>query len=206
MAGWIFALSLTVLVCGAVVFFAKLPRQLWVLPAAAGTLALAGYAYQGKPNVKSALAVPVAANADVVEELILIRSEMDYQFGRAKPFLITSDAAARKGDHNLSAAFLHNGLRKYPNDAELWGALGVQLMLASEGRITAPAKLAFDKSRKLWPKGPVPDYFEGLAALFDARPKDARALWTKALKNSRPNAKWRPKLEAQLSSLEQIIQ
>lgn len=206
MIGWILAILITIATIALIVFFAKLPRNLWVLPSAAGALALAGYAYQGRPDVMASPAQPIAASADVAEQLIGIRQEMDSDFGAAKRYLIASDAAARKGNFDLAAAFIKNGLNDYPNDAELWGALGVQLMLASNGQISEPAKLAFDRARKARPKSPVPDYFEGLRALFDGDVINAERLWRQVLNNATPKANYRPLLERQLSALQQLKQ
>ncbi len=201
---WIAVIFLSILVCAVTILIARLPRNMWVMPASIGALALAGYAYQGRPDVPASYAQTVAASADSAKELIAVRQEMDQSFGRAKRYLILSDGAAKDGKYTLAAALLKNGLDKYPEDAELWGALGVQLMLASEGRLSPPAQLAFDRSRKSWPKGPVPDYFEGLAALFEGRAAETEEYWLRALNNATPKAKYRPVLERQLSALRQL--
>jgi len=201
---WFIVISMALLVCAIIIFLARLPKAMWVLPCAAGALALAGYAYQGRPDISSSFAKPIIASNQTSEQLIMIRQEMDYQFGAAKRYLITSDSAAKDGNYSLAAAFLRNGLNKYPENAELWGALGLQLMLVSEGRLTPPAKLAFDRSRKLWPKGPVPDYFEGLASLFEGRADEAEEYWTNALNNASKKANWRPMIERQLKALKQL--
>lgn len=206
MIGWFIAIGITIIAIIAIIILARLPRHIWVLPSAAGALALAGYAYQGRPDLPAAPAQPVIASSDVADQLINIRQEMDTDFGAAKRYLIASDSAARKGNYDLAAAFIRNGLNSYPNDAELWGALGVQLMLASNGQISPPAQLAFDRARTSRPKGPVPDYFEGLRALFDGDVLAAEKLWNNALSNATPKANYRPLLERQLSGLQQIKQ
>lgn len=204
MAGWILIIIITIISIIAIIGFGRLPRHMWVLPCAAGALALAGYAYQGRPDLDASLAEPIAASLQVSEQLIDIRNEMDSDFGAAKRYLILSDSAARGGRYDLAAALLQNGLAKHPKDAELWGALGLQIMLASDGQISPPAKLAFDRAREYRPKGPVPDYFEGLKTLFDGDIDAAEAYWTKALNNATPKAKYRATLERQLEGLSLI--
>ncbi len=204
--GWFIAITLTVLTCLLLIIFARLPRQMWSLPCAAGALALAGYAHQGSPDQPASYAQRITESVDVAQELISIRQEMDFDFGAAKRYLILSDSSAKNGDYKFAAAILQNGLTKYPNDAELWGALGLQLLLASEGKLTEPAQLAFAKSRKSWPKGPVPDYYEGLASLFEGKVDEAEALWKNMLKNGSKNAKWRKRVERQLEQLEKLKQ
>lgn len=204
MMGWIIAIIMVILACAGTIILARLPTRMWVMPASIGALALAGYAYQGRPDVPASYAKPIVASSGSAEQLIAIRQEMDQNFGAAKRYLILSDGPAKDGNYALAAAFVKNGLNKYPNNHELWGALGLQLMLASDGRISPPAQLAFDRSRKAWPKGPVPDYFEGLAALFEGRAADTQKYWERALVNATPKAQYRPILERQLAALKQL--
>ncbi len=204
--GWAVAIIITILACALIIALGRLPRQMWSMPFAAGALALAGYAHHGNPNLPASYAREITESAGVANELISIRQEMDYDFGAAKRYLILSDSSAKNGDYKFASAVLQNGLIKYPNNAELWGALGLQIMLASDGKLTEPAQLAFTKSRKLWPKGPVPDYFEGLAALFDGRIDTAETYWKNMLDNGSQNAKWRPRVQRQLMQLERLKQ
>jgi cytochrome c-type biogenesis protein CcmH len=79
-------------------------------------------------------------------------------------------------------------------------------MLASEGRMSAPAKYAFDRARKLNRYSPSPDYFEGLAALFDGRVVDALKLWQKLLDTAPKEARWKPRLESQLAGVTRMAE
>ena len=91
------------------------------------------------------------------------------------------------------------------DNPDLWSALGLVLMLASDGEMTPPAKLAFDKARTLAPNLPAPDYFEGLAALFDRKPDITISKWNMVLERATPKAKWRPAVESQLAGLESLL-
>lgn len=204
--GWIIAVIFTIIACVLIIALGRLPRQMWTMPFAAGALALAGYAHQGNPQLQASHAKEITDSTGVAKELISIRQEMDYEFGAAKRYLILSDSSAKNADYKFASAVLQNGLTKYPDNAELWSAFGLQLMLASNGELTEPAKLAFAKSRKSWPKGPVPDYFEGLVALFDGRIDNAETYWKNMLENGSKNAKWRPRVERQLLQLERLKQ
>ncbi len=204
--GWVIAVIFTIIVCVLIIALGRLPRQMWTMPFAAGALALAGYAHQGNPQLPASYAKEITDSTGVAKELISIRQEMDYEFGAAKRYLILSDSSANSGNYKFASAVLQNGLIKYPDNAQLWSALGLQLMLASNGELTEPAKLAFEKSRKTWPNAPVPDYFEGLAALFDGRVDDAETYWENMLKNGSEKAKWRPRVERQLLQLQRLKQ
>lgn len=204
--GWLIAILLTLIACVLIIIMGRLPRHMWSMPFAAGALALAGYAHQGNPDLAASHATEMTDSNSIAKQLISIRQEMDYGFGAAKRYLILSDSSANNADYKFASAVLQNGLTKYPNDAELWGAFGLQLMLASDGKLTDPAKLAFSKSRESWPEGPVPDYYEGLAALLDGNIDKAESYWDNMLKNGSKNAKWRPRVERQLLQLRGLKQ
>ena len=199
--GWIALGLLASLSLGALILTGRLPRALWQVAAAAIMLAMTGYALQGRPAVPASPAKAIAAEAATADALIAMRADMDQRLTGATRWLVTADAFARTGDYHASAGYLQAGLRQNPNSPDLWSALGVQLMLASEGKMSAPAQLAFDKARALAPKYPAPDYFEGLSALFDGDVQTAIASWERALGNAPKDAKWVSRLESQLAAL-----
>ncbi len=204
MNGWVILALLSVASLGAVIAVGKLPRAMWQVAAAAVLLGMSGYALQGRPFVKSSPAAEVDAERDPGQALVLMRADMDQSFGVAKRWLVTADSFSRIGDHQLSAAYIQSGLREHPRNTDLWSALGVQLMLASEGRMSAPAKLAFDKARLYGPRHPAPDYFGGMADLLIGNVAGATQKWQRALSYATPKAKWRPQLELQLQRLAEL--
>ena len=206
MTGWIILIVLAIAVFGSLLWSAKLPRKLWEPLAAALVLGLAGYAWQGRPSLPDVPAKPSADKGEEAAALIDMRHDMDQNYGAAKFWLITADSFARSGDYQLSATYIKSGLHQNPNDANLWSALGVQLMLASDGRMSAPAKFAFDRARKLQPNQPAPDYFEGLAALFDGRVVEALKLWRGLLDRAQESDRWKPRLQAQVDSVMTMAQ
>jgi cytochrome c-type biogenesis protein CcmH/NrfG len=135
-----------------------------------------------------------------------MRSEMDQNYGVAKMWLVTADGFARDNNYGAAAGYIQAGLRQHPNNPDLWSALGLVLMLAADGELTPPARLAFDKARKLAPALPAPDYFEGLAALFQRKPEITIAKWRGVLSRATPKAKWRSAVESQLVGLESLLQ
>lgn len=201
MMGWGILIIQALAVFGALIWLAKLPRRAWEPLAAVLLLGMAGYALQGRPSLADAPAKPLASKGEEAAALIEMRGVMDQNYGAAKRWLITADAFSRSGNYALSAGYIRTGLRQNPNNADLWSALGVQLMLASEGRMSAPAKYAFDRARKLNARSPTPDYFEGLAALFDGRISDALKLWQGLIDTAPKDARWKSRLESQVSGL-----
>lgn len=205
MSGWLIMTGMGLVSALVILAFVKGRGHLWQPVTAAIVLAMAGYAWQGRPALPAAPAKTIAAELGAAEALIKMRSDMDQNYGVAKMWLVTADGFARDGNYGAAAGYIQAGLRQHPENADLWSALGLVLMLASDGEITPPSKLAFDKARKIAPSLPAPDYFEGLAALFDRRPEDTIAKWELVLDRASPKAKWRPAVELQLSGLESLI-
>lgn len=200
MNGWFVLGLLSVLSLSALVFFVRSSKGLWQVAAAAVLLGMAGYALQGRPSLPPAPAQPLEASAVGATQLVEIRADMDESFGSAKRWLVTADSFAKQGDYPLSASYIQSGLRKDPENADLWSALGLQLMLASEGQMSPAAQLAFDKARAIRPKYPAPYYFAGLARLFAGDLDGAILLWEKTVSLATPTAKWKTRIESQLQA------
>lgn len=200
MNGWISLGLLAVLSLGALLAIGRFKGGLWQVAAASILLGMTGYALQGRPAVPASPAKSLAGTEDAAVQLIQLRADMDQSFGGAKRWLVTADSFAKQGDYKLSAAYIQAGLRQNPEDPDLWSALGLQLMLASQGQMSPPAQLAFDKAREIRPNYPAPYYFAGLARLFEGNLNSAILLWEKALSLATPKAKWKPQLESQLQA------
>ena len=159
---------------------------------------MTGYALQGRPATPASPAKPLEASEVAATQLVAIRADMDQSYGSAKRWLVTADSFAKQGDYSLSAAYIQSGLRNDPQNPDLWSALGLQLMLASEGQMSPPAQLAFDKARAIRPSYPAPYYFAGLARLFAGDLDGAILLWEKTVSLATPKAKWKTRIESQL--------
>lgn len=198
--GWVALALLAAASLAFVVLFGRLQKGYWQIAAAAILLGMTGYALQGRPSAPSSPAKSMAAKQDAAVQLVEMRADMDLSFGSAKRWLVTADSFAKQGDYPLSASYIQSGLKNEPKNADLWSALGLQLMLASDGQMSPPAQLAFDKARFIQPNYPAPYYFAGLARMFGGDLDGAILLWEKTLSLATPNAKWRPRLESQLQA------
>jgi cytochrome c-type biogenesis protein CcmH len=203
--GWIIIIALAVLTALGILAVNPARRRLWQPVLAALVLAFAGYSWQGNPDYKSAPANAAEAEQGAADALIKMRSDMDQSYGVAKTWLVTADGFARDGNYQAAAGYIQAGIKQHPDNADLWSALGLVLMLAADGDLTPPAKLAFDKARNLAPQQPAPDYFEGLAALFDRKPVETLVKWRALLAQATPKAKWRAPLESQVKGLESML-
>lgn len=204
MSGWIALALLAAVSLAGLILLGRLQKGYWQIAAAAVLLGMTGYALQGRPAVQSAPAKSLAAKEDAAVQLVEMRADMDQSFSGAKRWLITADSFAKQGDYKLSASYIQAGLKQNPQDPDLWSALGLQLMLASNGEMSMPAQLAFDKARAIRPNYPSPYYFGGLSRLFNGDIDGAILFWEKTLSLATPNAKWKPRLESQLANAKSL--
>lgn len=202
MNGWVALGLLAGLAFIVMLWPGKMALRQWQIALSTLLLGMTGYALQGRPTLAPSPAKPVTAQAEAATLLIETRGKMDYKFGVAKRWLRSADGMARAGNYPLAAGFIQGGLHEYPKDGDLWAALGLQLMLASDGKITPPAQIAFDKARKYSPDNPAPDYFTGLDALFKRDPATAERLWKGILDRSPKWPEWRADLESQYAALQ----
>jgi cytochrome c-type biogenesis protein CcmH len=206
MIGWLPVLVIAAMVIGGVLLFVPGRKQLWPAIAAAVVLGLAGYAWQGSPEQAAAPAQPITAKLKAADALLQMRADMDTGYGIGKQWLITADSYARSGKYDYSAAFIQAGLRQHPKNGDLWAGLGVVLLLAGDGQMSPPAKMAFANARKFGPRNPAPDYFDGLVELFEGRPARTVEIWQRLVDDAPDKAIWQPKLESQLGGLKTMLQ
>ena len=200
MNGWVALGLLSVFSLLVLAWFVRGSKGLWQIGAAAVLLGMTGYALQGRPSAPSSPGKPVTGSEVAATQLVDIRADMDQSFGGAKRWLITADSFAKQGEYAVAASYIQSGLRSDPKNADLWSALGLQLMLASDGQLSAPAELAFDKARAIRPNYPAPYYFVGLVRMLSGDLDGAILLWEKTLSLATPNAKWKGVLESQLQA------
>ena len=200
MNGWIVLGLLSVLSLSVLTWFVRSSKGLWQIAAAAVLFGMTGYALQGRPSAPTSPAKSLAASEVGATQLIDIRADMDQSFGGAKRWLVTADSFAKQGDYASAASYIQSGLRSDPKSPDLWSALGLQLMLASEGQMSPPAQLAFDKARAIRPNHPAPYYFAGLARMISGDLNGGVLLWEKTLSLATPNAKWKVGIETQLQA------
>lgn len=201
--GWLFYI-LAAAVLLLTVWRLKMPSGGLAMVGAALALAGAGYAAQGQPSLEAAPGAESGRQAGELASLLIdIRQQMDRNFGPHKVPLGLADGALRRGDTRFALAAISGGLKNDPGNPELLNARAVALYVATEGELTPAVQLAFEQARA-GSDHPGPDYFEGLARLFDDEPEAAERLWTSALQKGAPSGEWRANVEAQLSALREM--
>jgi cytochrome c-type biogenesis protein CcmH len=163
-------------------------------------LGLTGYVLQGQPELAGA---PVAAAApddgDFGEPLTRENGQMAQRFGPGGNFMGLADSFLRRGKTEMAAGTLAAGLKKYPDNVDLWVAYGNALVAHGGGVVTPAAALAFEEAARRQPDHPAPQFFMGLAQAQSGDLAGAEANWTQLLARTPPDAPWRADLEARLA-------
>lgn len=202
---WALVLGIAAACFAVLVFVLKMPRAGWEITGAALLFGLAGYAMQGHPGLAGAPKPPVEDQGAADAELLRQRQAMGEKFGEGQNWLVVSDALSRQGQFRAAADFLGQAVKKHPNDADLWVALGNALIGHSDGTISPAAQYALRRAAAINPDHPGPPFFLGLALAQSGRLTEARAMWAALLQRTPPNAPWRADLAARLDRLDQMI-
>ena len=204
---WIAVGILALVAFGAGFFVAGEGRKVWTLLASALVFALAGYAWQGSPDVAGS---PTQASRDVspTSDTMIEARRRFYNVEGILPsrYVVTADGFSRRGQHSDAAGLLRNGVHENPEDGEAWLALGMALTEHTRGRITPPVAYAFQRAREASPGNPAPAYFRGLVAMRGGALGEARDFWRQAVEDSAPGARGRDYVAAQLERLEGVIE
>jgi cytochrome c-type biogenesis protein CcmH/NrfG len=199
--GWLGILAVGALVLIALWKFARFDRAALQLTAAALLLAMAGYAWQGRPSLPGKPAPPPVRIAKPDSEFAETRKAMLGEFDSAGAWLSMAESYQRQGDSQSGAEILQSAIRKSPNDPDLWVGLGNALVIHAGGLMTPSAELAFRRASKIAPEHPGPKFFFGLALAQGGKFDEAESLWRGLLQTAPPDASWRPMVEERLAML-----
>lgn len=164
-----------------------------LLTAAAAALMLgaAGYALQGRPDLRGV--APASNEGRESQSMTAARHAFFGNFSPEESWLLMSEALARSGNTQDAVGILQNAVRRYPTDAQLWVGLGNALVDHAHG-LTPPAELAYRKAAELMPGHPAPRFFYDLALLRSGGGEPALQDLV-ALMREYPKASWRPMVE-----------
>ena len=205
-ATWIAIAILALASLGVALFFAREGRRVWTLLASALVFALAGYAWQGAPDLPAAPRQAQQRVSPASDALIESRRGF-YNVEGIQPsrYVVIADGFSRRGQHADAAGLLRNGVSENPRDAEAWLALAMALAEHTRGRVTPPVDYAFARAREAAPDNPAPDYFRGLLAMRAGDLGGARDFWAQAIADIPEDARGRAYVAAQLERLEGVI-
>jgi cytochrome c-type biogenesis protein CcmH len=203
---WIFAIALAVIAFVSIAFGLRAPRQGWATLGAALALGLAGYALQANPGLPGAPSAAGKKQATDGGALIEVRRQV---MGRADepppPYLLTSDAFARRGQYADAAGLLRSVVKEHPRDAEAWLALGNALVEHGEGSLSPAALYAYRQADAVEPGSAGPVFFLGLALIRRGELVEAHRLWSAQLAAMPADAPGRSELAARFGMLDQAM-
>lgn len=200
--GWVILLVFAAIVGALLWRFGRLPKGGLEYVGAALLLGIAGYAWQGHPDLPGSPVRPAAP--DIGGELAVTaeRRAMMGQFNGAAQWIDTSEALIRNGNTGNAVAILTTATRRYPQNADLLVGLGNALVEHGGGTINPAAQYAFQKAANLSPQHPAPPFFFGLALARSGQLDQAAAIWHELLERTPPNASWRGDLEKRIAQID----
>jgi cytochrome c-type biogenesis protein CcmH len=196
MSGWVI---LGLLFAAALAAFRLLGLRgpMFQFAAAALLFGCAGYALQGKPELRGQSAA--ATSVDPPIPLTRFRHAFFGQFTGAESWIRISEALASRGKTQQAAGALQSAVRQHPADPILWIGLGNALVDHARG-LTPAGQYAFERAAELAPGHPAPGFFMGLALARSGEPQRAVAIWQGVLANSPADATWRPLVEDSIAA------
>ena len=201
--GFVLFLLLALIVLIVLWRFARLDRNALQLVAAALLVGGAGYAWQGSPGLDGKPVPPPATVKLPDSDFAQTREAMLGTFDSAAAWLTLADSYQRGGDTQSAAEIIGSGLKKDPNNPDLWVGLGNALVIHADGMMTPSAEFAFRRAAQIAPEHPGPKFFFGLALAQGGKFDEAERIWRGLLETAPADASWRPMIEERLAMLEQ---
>lgn len=199
MIGWLILLVLILLVAAALWRFAGFPRGGTELMLAVILLSVAGYAWQGHPDMAGRPVQAQEKGLSLDQRAIAVRRMMTNQYGDAAKVANFADLLDGWGKTREAIIAVRTAIRKEPKNTELWTTLGNTLVVHGGGTMSPAAELAYARAQALAPDHPAPAYFRGLALAQSGRIEEAAQSWARVLNRSPQDAPWRGDVEARLA-------
>jgi cytochrome c-type biogenesis protein CcmH/NrfG len=159
--------------------------------AAALLVALAGYAWQGRPGLAGAPKAQAEQAMLPPSDFAQLRRSLLGEFDRAGAWLTTAEAATQAGKPLSAVKMLEGQLKQSPRDMDLWLGLADALVQHAGGMLNPAAEMAFNRAAQVAPDHPAPRFFYGLAlsrmGQFDA----AEQYWRQVLAMPQASDRWR---------------
>ena len=199
--GWLLIIAFSAITAIGLWRLGKMPRAVLELSGAALFLGLAGYAWQGSPDM---IGHPVAS-ADSAPEPVSEEAMIKSRTGMSAEgqWLDLADVAIKSGHSRSAVAIINGGLEKSPNNPDLWVGLGNALVVHNGGQSSPAAQFAFEKAAQLSPNHPGPPFFLGLALAQSGKLDEAGDVWRGLLSRAPDGAPWKADLEARLAQIGQ---
>jgi|CXWL01.1.fsa_nt_gi cytochrome c-type biogenesis protein CcmH/NrfG len=183
----------------------KLDRSGLELAGAALLLSLAGYAWQGKPDVPGNPVVSADA-ADTGEVPANLRKSFASSMNAEGQWLALADALITAGRPRAAVSMLVEATRKAPQNPDIWVGLGNALVVQGGGQLSPAAQFALEKAAAISPNHPGPPFFLGLGLAQSGKTDEAGEVWRGLLARAPKDAPWKADLESRLAQINQLPQ
>lgn len=191
MSGWVAMLLLTGLVMLGLWRWIRRDMGAIQFLAAALLLALAGYAWQGRPGLAGAPKAQAAESQRPPSDFAQLRRPLLGEFDRAGAWLTTAEAVSQSGNTLSAVNMLRNQLDSNPRDMDLWLGLADALVQHAGGLLTPAAEMAFNRASQVAPDHPAPRFFYGLAMARMGQFEAADQFWRQVLAMPQVTEQWR---------------
>ena len=196
--GWLIVLLLAAAAFGAIWRYGRLGPAGLQLTAAALLLALAGYAWQGRPMLEGAPSHAVAPRPLPETGFMQLRRDLIGQFDTADRWLTISESIHRRGNSADAAGAIRSAIREHPDNFILWIGYGYALAVHSGG-LTPASQLAFKRAAAMAPDHPAPPFFYARLLAETGDLDEAERIWRGLLAGDLESEKWRAAIEEQLA-------
>ena len=201
--GWVVMLALTLGTFAGLWRFVRADKAAVQFLAAALLLAVAGYAWQGRPGLEGRPKPPPERERLPESDFAGMREDMLGRFNYASTWLTIAESYQRRGDTRSGAEVIRSGLRESPNNPDLWVGLGNALVIHGDGLMSPAAQLAFQRAAAIAPDHPGPRFFYGLALAQGGNYDEAERIWRGLLAQAPADAQYRRMIEERLQALQQ---
>ncbi len=168
-------------------------------------LALGLYAHVGTPSMPDAplearLDAP-PSTMDMPTAIAKIERHLTKEPDDGRGWAVIAPIYVRLGRYDDAVRAFANEIRTLGPSSERYAGLGEAQVYAANGMIDADAKKAFEQAATLDGKSPRAAYYLGLAAEQDGDKPKARAIWSKLVAESPPDAPWLPTVRVRLGEV-----
>lgn len=204
MMGWIAIVALAAALGLVLWRFAGFRGASLQLLAAAMLLGMAGYAWQGRPELRGQSKAAGERQKLPETPFAALRGEFVERFDYASRWLIIADGYQRRGDTKSAVSIIKSGLRAQPQNSTLWTGLGNALVLHGGGMMNSAAELAYRRAMVLAPQHPAPRFFYGMSLIQSGDVAGGERVWRQLLASAPARASWRPLVADRLAVIDQL--